>query len=230
MTATSSLVDAARRELSDLNDQITGAHDSGYEEARAVHNGMIDKRPAIVVRCSDPEEVARCIAFGRDPQPAGGGPRGRAQRRGPGLRRRRDRDRSRRDGRRRGRPWFQHGPCRGRRDLGPGRPRDGRARPRDALGDHLDDRRRRPHARRRYRPSDAALRAHDRQPDRRRRGAGRRLAGPRQRERASRSVLGAPRRRRELRRGDHVRVPDSSARRDRDGGADLLAGGADARK
>jgi FAD/FMN-containing dehydrogenase len=65
MTATSSLVDAARRELSDLNDRITGAHDSGYEEARAVHNGMIDKRPAIVVRCSHPEDVARCIAFGR---------------------------------------------------------------------------------------------------------------------------------------------------------------------
>jgi FAD/FMN-containing dehydrogenase len=65
MTATSSLVDAARRELSDLNDQITGAHDSGYEEARAVQNGMIDKRPALIVRCGSPEEVARCIAFGR---------------------------------------------------------------------------------------------------------------------------------------------------------------------
>ena len=65
MTATSSLVDAARRELSDLNDQITGAHDSGYEEARAVQNGMIDKRPALIVRCGSPEEIARCIAFGR---------------------------------------------------------------------------------------------------------------------------------------------------------------------
>jgi len=66
MTATSSLVDAARRELSDFNGAITGAQDSGYDEARAVHNAMIDKRPAIVVRCGSPEEVARCIAFGRE--------------------------------------------------------------------------------------------------------------------------------------------------------------------
>jgi FAD/FMN-containing dehydrogenase len=66
MTATSSLRDAARRDLSDLSDRITGAQDLGYDEARALHNGMIDKRPALVVCCGSPEEVARCIVFGRE--------------------------------------------------------------------------------------------------------------------------------------------------------------------
>jgi FAD/FMN-containing dehydrogenase len=65
MTATTSLVDAARRELSDLGGRITGPQDSGYDEARAIHNAMIDKRPALVVQCASPEEVARCVAFGR---------------------------------------------------------------------------------------------------------------------------------------------------------------------
>ena len=52
MTATTSLVDAARRELSDLSESIVGPGDPGYDEARAVHNGMIDKHPALIVRCA----------------------------------------------------------------------------------------------------------------------------------------------------------------------------------
>jgi hypothetical protein len=65
MTATASLVDLARRELADLNDRIVGPDDAGYDEARAVHNAMIDKRPALLVRCTSAQDVARCIAFGR---------------------------------------------------------------------------------------------------------------------------------------------------------------------
>ena len=65
MTATTSLAQAARRELPDLDGRIVGADDPGYAEARAVHNGMIDKHPAVLVTCTTPEEVARCIAFGR---------------------------------------------------------------------------------------------------------------------------------------------------------------------
>ncbi len=65
MTATASLVDSARRELSGLDGRIVGAGDAGYDEARAVHNGMIDKRPALLVRCQTEDEVARCIAFAR---------------------------------------------------------------------------------------------------------------------------------------------------------------------
>ncbi len=65
MTATASLAEIARRDLSDLNDSIVGPDDPGYDEARAVHNGMIDRRPALIVRCSSPDDVARVTAFAR---------------------------------------------------------------------------------------------------------------------------------------------------------------------
>jgi FAD/FMN-containing dehydrogenase len=60
-----SLADAARTELSGLQDAIVGPGDPGYDEARAVHNGMIDRRPAAIVRCASPDDVARTIAFAR---------------------------------------------------------------------------------------------------------------------------------------------------------------------
>ncbi|TDD84035.1 FAD-binding oxidoreductase [Actinomadura rubrisoli] len=37
----------------------------GYDEARAVYNGMIDKRPAAVARCRDTADVVACVRFGR---------------------------------------------------------------------------------------------------------------------------------------------------------------------
>src|SRR5690349_8019186 len=65
MTTTTSLADIARRELADLNDRIVGPGDPGYDEARAVHNAMIDRHPAVLVRCTSPDDVARCISFAR---------------------------------------------------------------------------------------------------------------------------------------------------------------------
>ncbi|HEX9542763.1 MAG TPA: FAD-binding protein, partial [Streptosporangiaceae bacterium] len=40
--------------------------DPGYDEARAVYNAMIDKRPAAVVRCRDVADVIACVRFGRE--------------------------------------------------------------------------------------------------------------------------------------------------------------------
>jgi hypothetical protein len=65
MTATTSLADIARRDLAELGDRLTGPGDGGYDEARAVHNGMIDRHPALIIRCSSPDDVARAIAFAR---------------------------------------------------------------------------------------------------------------------------------------------------------------------
>jgi FAD/FMN-containing dehydrogenase len=58
--------DAAREELSGFGGQLIGPDDSNYDEARAVYNAMIDRRPALIVRPSDAKDVARAIGFARE--------------------------------------------------------------------------------------------------------------------------------------------------------------------
>jgi FAD/FMN-containing dehydrogenase len=41
-------------------------HDEGYDAARSLWNGAIDRRPAAIARCSDASQVAAAIAFARD--------------------------------------------------------------------------------------------------------------------------------------------------------------------
>jgi hypothetical protein len=60
------LVASVRRELaSGLRGQVIGPGDARYAAARAVFNGMIDRRPLAVVRPADASEVVRCIEFVR---------------------------------------------------------------------------------------------------------------------------------------------------------------------
>jgi FAD/FMN-containing dehydrogenase len=40
--------------------------DAGYDDSRAVYNGMIDKRPAAIARCRDVADVIACVRFGRE--------------------------------------------------------------------------------------------------------------------------------------------------------------------
>jgi FAD/FMN-containing dehydrogenase len=55
------------QELSTLADRVTGAvirpGDPQYEEARRVHNGMVDARPAGIVRCATEEDVAAVVRY-----------------------------------------------------------------------------------------------------------------------------------------------------------------------
>ena len=65
MTTTASLAEIARRDLANFSDRIIGPGDPDYDEVRAVHNGMIDRHPALIVRCATADDVAACVAFGR---------------------------------------------------------------------------------------------------------------------------------------------------------------------
>jgi FAD/FMN-containing dehydrogenase len=40
--------------------------DAGYDEARKVYNGMIDRRPRFIARCADVADVITAVNFGRD--------------------------------------------------------------------------------------------------------------------------------------------------------------------
>jgi hypothetical protein len=44
---------------------LIGPGSSSYEERRRVWNGSIDRRPALIARCSDPADVAAALAYGR---------------------------------------------------------------------------------------------------------------------------------------------------------------------
>jgi FAD/FMN-containing dehydrogenase len=58
---------AALNELSrSLRGQLILADSSEYEAARRVWNRMIDKRPAMIVRCVDAADVSRAITFARE--------------------------------------------------------------------------------------------------------------------------------------------------------------------
>src|SRR5580692_12533578 len=62
--------DTTTEALSQLSAGLRGeliiAGDPGYDEARAVYNGMIDKHPAAIARCRDTADVITCVRFGRD--------------------------------------------------------------------------------------------------------------------------------------------------------------------
>jgi FAD/FMN-containing dehydrogenase len=49
-----------------IRGDVIGAADAPYDEARRVWNGVIDRRPALVVRCSGNADVIAAVAFARE--------------------------------------------------------------------------------------------------------------------------------------------------------------------
>jgi FAD binding domain/Berberine and berberine like len=68
MTVTSASVatEAYEQLAAALRGDLISPADPGYDEARAVYNAMIDKRPAAIARCRDVADVVTCVRFGRD--------------------------------------------------------------------------------------------------------------------------------------------------------------------
>jgi FAD/FMN-containing dehydrogenase len=51
--------------LAALRGELITPGDAGYDQARAVYNAMIDKRPAAIARCRDTADVVACVRFAR---------------------------------------------------------------------------------------------------------------------------------------------------------------------
>jgi FAD/FMN-containing dehydrogenase len=49
-----------------LRGRLLQRGDGGYDEARGVWNGMIDRRPALITRCAGPADVIAAVHFARD--------------------------------------------------------------------------------------------------------------------------------------------------------------------
>ena len=60
-----------------LRGTLTLPQDAGYDAARAVYNGMVDRRPAAIARVADTADIVACVNFAREhgvePAVRGGG-------------------------------------------------------------------------------------------------------------------------------------------------------------
>jgi FAD/FMN-containing dehydrogenase len=56
---------AADTLVSGFHGRLFTPSDQGYEEARAIYNAMIDRRPALVARCRNATDVIAAVRFGR---------------------------------------------------------------------------------------------------------------------------------------------------------------------
>ena len=48
-----------------ITGQVFTPDDPGYDQARIVWNGAIDRRPTVIVRCANAADVSAAIGFGR---------------------------------------------------------------------------------------------------------------------------------------------------------------------
>jgi FAD/FMN-containing dehydrogenase len=65
MTSVRSVADVAAELANTFTGQLLKPADAGYEEARKVHNGLVDKRPALIARCRGVADVIDAINLTR---------------------------------------------------------------------------------------------------------------------------------------------------------------------
>src|SRR6201995_4887341 len=61
--STDTVLRSARTEIQGFKGRFTSPEDASYDEARAVYNAMIDRRPALIARAAEPEDVAKVVSF-----------------------------------------------------------------------------------------------------------------------------------------------------------------------
>jgi len=67
MSTTIGVSDAAQNEIGPaFAGELIGPQHPGYEERRAVFNAWIDRRPALIARCANADDVANAVRFARD--------------------------------------------------------------------------------------------------------------------------------------------------------------------
>src|SRR5688572_12720437 len=64
MSETTGLTTAAP-EFEGFQGELVRAGDPGYDDARKVHNGLIDKRPSLIARCRGTADIAAAIRHAR---------------------------------------------------------------------------------------------------------------------------------------------------------------------
>ena len=80
MSSIASVASAAAELAANFGGQLLKPADVGYEDARKVHNGLVDKRPALIARCRGVADVVDAVDLTRRLGPRGCGSRRRPQR------------------------------------------------------------------------------------------------------------------------------------------------------
>src|SRR5260370_23352669 len=57
--------EATKKLRENLRGTLIERGDAAYEDARKLYNGMIDKRPLVIARCSDAADVMAAVNFAR---------------------------------------------------------------------------------------------------------------------------------------------------------------------
>ena len=60
-----SFADAITRLSPTFTGQLLQSNDAGYDDARRVHNGLVDKRPALIARCHGTADVVDAVHLAR---------------------------------------------------------------------------------------------------------------------------------------------------------------------
>ena len=68
MSENGARVDAVRRELAEggFHGELLGAGEEGYDQARSIWNAMVDKRPGLIARAADRDDVVAVVNAARE--------------------------------------------------------------------------------------------------------------------------------------------------------------------